>query len=126
MCLRFATTKWDPESTRNLGILVAAHELRDNGDITREEYEVLRKTLKWFNENVAVPKSLKNTDHRRAICWFKSSAAEPIQRMWELVEILRHHDVHIDVHKTNNPGIVIYEDEWQVVAKPEKGRKVPW
>jgi hypothetical protein len=126
MYLRFSTTKWDPESTRNLGILVAAHDLRDDGDITRDEHEILRKTLKWFNENVTVPKILKDTDHRRAISWFKSSATEPVQKMWELVEILRHHDVNIDVHKTNNPGIVIYEDEWQVVAKPEKGSKVPW
>ncbi len=126
MYLRFSTQQWDTESTRKLGILVAAHELRDGGDITKDEHELLRKTLEWFNNNVSIPKILKNNEHRRALSWFKSSATEPIQKMWELVEVLRLHDINIDVHKTDNPGIVIYEDDWQVVAKTEKGRKVPW
>lgn len=126
MFLRFSTKIFDVESTRNLGILVAAHDLRDEGNITKEEHEILRTTLKWFNEQLTIPKLLKDVEHRRAISWFKPHAKEPIQKMWRLVELLRYHGIEIEVHKTNDPGIMIYEDDWQVIAKPRRGRKVPW
>jgi hypothetical protein len=126
MFLRFSTKILDTDSTRNLGILVAAHELRDEGNISKDEHEVLRKALKWFNEQLSIPKILEDQEHRRAISWFKPDAREPIRRMWELAELLKYHGIEIEIHKTNDPGIVIYEDGWQVIAKPVKGKKVPW
>jgi len=46
--------------------------------------------------------------------------------MWSLVALLREHGYHVDVLKTDDPGIVLYEDKWQVVAKPRKGRRISW
>ena len=126
MYLRFSTKQWDSESTRNLGILVVAHELRDNGDLSKDEHRILRKLLKWFNDQLAIPRLLRENEHRRAISWFKPEAKEAIRRMWELSELLKQHGVEVEVHKTKDPGVVIYEDGWQVVAKPTKGRIVPW
>jgi hypothetical protein len=42
MFIRFVLPKSDPESTKKQGILVAAHELRDEGDLTTEEHQILR------------------------------------------------------------------------------------
>ena len=75
---------------------------------------------------MSIPKILKKREHRRALSWFKPEASEPIRRMWDLAEILKQHEIEIDVFKTNDPGIIIYEDGWQVVAKPRKGEKSPW
>jgi hypothetical protein len=46
--------------------------------------------------------------------------------MWELVHVLRAHGLLVELLKTDDPGIVIYRDEWQVVAKPRRGRRLPW
>jgi hypothetical protein len=41
--------------------------------------------------------------------------------MWELKRLLEAHGYHVNVTQTKEPGSVVYEDEWQVVAKPAKG-----
>jgi hypothetical protein len=46
--------------------------------------------------------------------------------MWALKAILENHGYTVDVLKTDDPGIVLFEDGWQVVAKPPKGKKVSW
>ena len=41
--------------------------------------------------------------------------------MWEVKRLLEGHGYHVNVLHTRHPGIVVYEDEWQIVAKPPKG-----
>ena len=122
MFIRFVLLKSDPESTKKQGILVAAHELRDEGDLTIEEHQILREALSWFNQHLKVPACLKRSENRRALSWFKDSAQKPLQHMWNLVYILRDHGLHVDVIKTDDPGTIIYEDGWQIVAKPRRGQ----
>ena len=38
--------------------------------------------------------------------------------MYELAAILEAHNVIVDVIQTPRPGYVVYEDEFQVTAKP--------
>lgn len=121
MLIRFATLATDTDSGHRSGVLVAAHALRDEGDLLRDEHETLRVLLAWFTENLPVPKVLKVSEHRRAISWFKPSANEAIRRMWELKIVLESHGYHVNVLRTEQPGSILYEDEWQVVAKPSKG-----
>ena len=108
MYLRFSTKIWDKDSTRKLGILVVAHDLRDNGDLDANEHEYIRRSLKWFNEQLKIPKILEEDENRRAISWFKPGAKEPIKRMWKLTEFLKSHGIEVDVYKTTDPGNVIY------------------
>jgi hypothetical protein len=46
--------------------------------------------------------------------------------MWSLVEIIKAHGFQVELHKTREPGRVIYEDGWQVVAKPVRGRRASY
>lgn len=121
MLIRFATLAQDPDSGHSSGILVEAHSLRDDGPLSSDEHEHLRLLLSWFTTNLPVPKVLNEVEHRRAISWFKPCAKEAIQKMWELKELLEFHGFHANVLRTNDPGTIVYEDEWQVVAKPLKG-----
>jgi len=121
MLVRFSTLATDTDSGHRTGVLVSAHTLRDEGDLSREEHEALRKLLAWFTDHLPVPKVLKASEHRRAISWFKPSANEAIRRMWELKILLESHGYHVNVLRTTEPGSILYEDEWQVVAKPAKG-----
>ena len=121
MPIRFTTLSVDPDSGQTGGILVAAHTLRDEGDLSHGEHVSLRMTLEWFNEHLSVPAALEDAEHRRAISWFKPAAREAIKRMWHLKGLLASHGIHVEVLRTAEPGTIVYEDEWQIVAKPRKG-----
>lgn len=123
MLIRFTVLDEEPESGRTRGVLVAAHTLRDEGDLSVDEHRELRVALLWFNENLRIPAALDRTENRRAISWFKPAAAEAIRRMWPLKGLLDTHGHHVDVLRTADPGNVVHEDEWQVVAKPRKGQR---
>lgn len=124
MLIRFATLATDTDSGYASGILVTAHTLRDEGDLTPEEHLELRAALAWFNEELFVPGLLERAEHRRAISWFKPAAEEAMRRMWHLKELLDRHGHHVEVLRTSEPGTVVYEDDWQVIAKPRKGQRL--
>ena len=126
MFLRFTLLDQDRESGRKRGVLVAAHELRDGDALNADEHRVLQEALRWFNQNLHVPACLKSPENRRALSWFKSDAEAPLARMWALVGILKAHDFQVELHKTLTPGHIIYEDGWQIVAKPVRGRRAGW
>ena len=119
MYLRFQTKSPDCQSGRPTGILVAAHQLRDSNRVSIEEEQWLRKHLAYFNEHLKIPSCLKNPEHRRAISWFKGGS-KMIDRVWTLKAFLEELDVFIDVITTRDPGIVVYEDGHQIVAKPRR------
>jgi hypothetical protein len=118
MYLRFVITRNDEDSRARQGILVAAHELRDEGDLEPYEHELLRTTLAWFNQHLRIPAVLAEPKSARGLSWFKPEAEAAIQRMWDLVGVLRTHGAVVELLKTDAPGTVIYEDKWQIVAKP--------
>ncbi len=60
----------------------------------------------------------------RAICWFKDTAGTPLEKAWEVVSLLCERGVPIEMIKSENPGKIIYEDEWRVAAKPRKKDRI--
>jgi hypothetical protein len=124
MYLRFVVAHIDEDSGRELGVFHAVRNLRDNGLLHRyeeEQHDVIRQ---WFNENLEKPTRFtasKPPFYRKqpkAISWFKDGAHEHIARVRELVGILRHHGVSVQMLTTDRVGYVVYEDEYQIVAEP--------
>ena len=124
--IRFVLSEVDEDSHRRTGVLVAAHRLRDSDELDEHERARLTRLLAWFNEHLRVPPPLSRPGNHRALSWFKPNATKPVSRMWEVVHLLRAHGLLVDVLKTDDPGSVLYEDKWQVVAKPPRGRRLPW
>ncbi len=122
MFVRFVILSSDSDTGKKTGILVAGHSLRDDGDISVEEHRELQIRLKWFNDNLHIPPTYDNPQNKKALSWFKDAAVKPIRYMWDLKRILDQHGLHVDVWKSRNPGRIIYEDGWQVVAIPAKGQ----
>ena len=126
MFLRFVLSAVHAASNRKTGLLVAAADLRDAGALSRHHDNRVFEIRSWFIEHLQNPKCLAEESNARALSWFKSSAKAPISQMWELAAILESHGTHIELLKTEDPGSIIYEDEWQVVAKPRRGQRLPW
>lgn len=78
-----------------------------------------------MNEHLESPPLLDQPGNRRAQCWFNASAKHPISQAWTLVAILREYGVDVQLVKAADPGIIVYQDRHQVVAKPRRhGRYV--
>ena len=116
MFLRFAITQIDEDSRKPQGVFAAAYALLDSCDLNLEESKRLRELLDWFSENLPSPP--EDFYASRAIFWFKSSARKSIDRIWELVQMLRLHGYHIQVYKSRYLDNVSYEDDYQVAAYP--------
>lgn len=120
MFMRFQGYKPNPESASMLGIFQLAFELRDRTDLPDYAYQELKKHIDWLRMHLESPAILKEDEHFRAISWFRSDAEAPLEHIWAIKAVLEEFGYHIDLIKTKDPGIVIYEDGWQVVAKPKR------
>ena len=122
MYIRFETYEKNGEADSSLGVFHAAYILLRSGKLEGHEFDSLRESLKWFEKNLEVPKVLDESGRQRAISWFRPTALEPIRRVRTIVTLLEENQVPVRMVKTLEPGTVLHEDEWQVVAIPP-GRK---
>ena len=123
MYIRFQGRIKNERADSYLGIFQLAFQLRDKIDLEKH-YEIqLIENLAWLKENLKSPKPLREDQNFRALSWFKPEAQKPLTKIRAIVAILQEHGYVIDVLKTSDPGVIIYEDGWQVVAKPRKSAK---
>ena len=118
--LRFQTQLRCCDTGRPAGIFHAAGSIEDKTnlpDVTRDQ---LRDVLIWFNKNLTVP-TLNDSD-RRSLFWFRSEAQPIISRLWELVYLLEEEGVFVTKVRTRQPGMIVYRDEHQVAARPQRKR----
>jgi hypothetical protein len=116
--IRFATRLTDEDSHVGRGIFQAASQALEWEKITGSDAEELKELQSWFGNNLNAPTSFGRDKLRRGICWFKTSATDHIARIWEMVRILERNGIYVQKIRTDKPGYVVYEDEWQLVAEP--------
>ncbi len=107
-------------SASKLGIFQLATELREAPSLPGYAYNQLKYHQNWLNKHLKSPDILDELEHHRAISWFKPAAKVPLSHIWGIKTILEEAGYHIEIVKTRNPGHIIYEDGWQIVAKPER------
>ena len=120
MYLRFQGRVPNLGTASKLGIFQLAFELRDRIDLPDYAFKELERNLSWLKANLKSPEILDYAGHHRAISWFKDCAKEPLERIWSIKAILEDFGYPIDLIKTDKPGGLIYEDGWQIVAKPRR------
>ena len=125
MYLRFQTKIPNDRSGTPIGFLVAAHELRDEGSLDRDNEDWLEDLIAYFNTQLEIPACLNDDENRRGVSWFKAESSM-IDQVWSLVTLLEEQGIFMDILRSEDPGTLIYEDEHQVVAKPKaKNRSTP-
>jgi hypothetical protein len=101
------------------GIITEARLLRDRGELDQAEEARLEASYDWFEDHLPVPPFGVSNWSRDAVAWFKHDAGEPIRRMWDIVSLLRDHDVQVRLLKSVNPGRVVYEDGVEPPLAPQ-------
>ena len=111
----------DAEDHRQLtGVVTEARLLRDRGNLTAPEKEQLQAVYDWLNSKLPCPPFASAGWSREAVAWFKDSATEPIRQFRILAALLEHHDCRVRMLRSSNPGKILYEDRFQIVAEEWK------
>lgn len=116
--IRFVVGRKDEDSHVEQGVFQAAARAIEWGTITGADADELNSLRTWFSENLEKPTSFGRGKHSLGICWFKVEASEHIARIWQMVRVLERHGIYVKKIKTDKPGYLVYEDDWQVVAEP--------
>ena len=106
-----------------LGIFQIAFMVRDAHETSRHDSHEISRQIEWLKSHLQSPDELRDPQNYRAICWFKDTAHEPMKRIWAIKPCVEAYGYWIDIVKTWTPGQIIYEDGWQVAAKPWRGKR---
>ncbi len=123
MFIRFITEENDSRTGKPKGICTLAYELIENGELYVEDEKSLKKCLLWVEKNVPIPTrfSRANNEYRKntgGLSWLKPEADEAVSRFWKVKNTIDIAGYSTKVVKTKNPGKMVYEDSFQIVAIP--------
>jgi hypothetical protein len=122
MFLRFVVSERHDDSDRDRGVFSALYALERKGELGVGEIEWFREAESWLNSNLPRPSrfawSARPNAPERALSWFKDTATLHIARVRELTALLEHKGIPVAELRTDKPGYVLYEDDYQVVAMP--------
>jgi hypothetical protein len=100
-------------------VFVAVDHLRRADLLSEEEEEIYFEIDDWFNDNLPNPPFYNDGNEVGAITWFKSGSGDAmLTRLRPLTRILDDHGVAWVICDCNDPGEIIYEDQFQVGAIP--------
>lgn len=124
--VRFVVPTWvHRASQRPIGVIGAAYALLKPDNLSDELARELRRSIRWFEEHLVVPKRFNRTTSKgwyrretRGISWLRASAVEHVLAMAELARCVAQCGHPTAEIRTQRVGYLIYEDEVQVVAEP--------
>ncbi len=122
MFIRFAQLERAPEVRVAPGIFHAFHRLPpfERSDWRHRE---IARIHDGFNANLARPDilSARMSRHgpRRGVCWFRDRASDHVSEARYLAWLLGEVGVPIREMRSPDPGVLIWEDEDQIVVVPE-------
>lgn len=120
--IRFVVNKTDRDSGRRQGLFQIAAKLGRNDEFKYAEEKEYKELKDWFSKNLEKPKSFSTAKRSNAakvaISWLKPTAIEHIRKMHQFKALLENHGVTVDIIKTDKPGYIVYEDDFQITAEP--------
>jgi hypothetical protein len=120
--IRFVCYRLVESQRQRLGLFQALDEARDCDFAPSWALRQLGKVSDWFKHNLTVPSQFSRGGWKGrgqpGLSWFKPVAKEHIRQMHQLKLALEACGVHVDILTTRNPGQVIWQDQYQLVAEP--------
>jgi hypothetical protein len=99
-----------------IGVFGLVNVLGRRGMLTPEEERFRRENNDWYNTAYTKPDVYGPDTDPLAACWFKITAQELVSRVGGYLAILDAHLIAWEEVRTTDPGMILYEDRWQVVA----------
>ena len=103
------------------GVISTARIFRDDGRLEPYQVAVVEEAFAWFNQHLPRPPFAANLESgawsSAAVAWFIHDAKEPISRMWDLVAVIKEHGASVHILRSENPGMIVYRDAFQVIAE---------
>ena len=122
MYLRFITQHITETEETTRGFFQTLDYVENHYLTLKEDKEILAALHSWFRKNLDAPDWFKNPTGRQheyhSLSWFKDSAKEHIQKIYEIAVILEKYDLIVERVTTKRPGRIVYEDEYQISAVP--------
>ena len=98
------------------GIFSMCVQLVQNDDMEEEDADLFREIDSWIAE--VLPFSPQCKRQEKVICFFKTEKEKEMMRMVHpLMWLLEKYNHPFYVVYTNNPGEIVYEDEFQIAVK---------
>lgn len=99
------------------GVVTELRMLRDSGELADYYVDYIEELFEWINDELPCPPFESSGWSKDAISWFKDSAQDFISRFRDMIAILEIHGRHVRTISTSQPGRILYEDEFQIVAE---------
>lgn len=105
-----------------VGVFTAFHHLKNSARITDADWRQFDEIDRWFKAHLQYPPYYERGNPEGAITWFKSGTSDAmVARLGPLSEILSRYGVALDIARTDEPGVIVYEDDYQVGVIGEAG-----
>lgn len=120
MYLRFVRLHPRGDHVRDQGVFHAIGYLRDAGLLRDYHEAAMEEARHWFNDELRVPDTFGGRRNTAGICWFRSDAHEAIARIRIYISVLEDCGIVTEQLTSRDPGCIVYEDRFQVVAEPRR------
>ena len=100
------------------GIFSMCWQLIQQDVMEDEDKELYIEIDSWFAENLPWPPQCKRRES--VICWFKTENSDEMLKMIRpALWLLEKYDHPYYLVYTNSPGEIVYEDQYQIVARTD-------
>lgn len=100
------------------GVFGLCMELIRNKTMDPEDAELYLEIDSWFSENLPWPEPCRRQE--KVVCYFKTeNSVEMVKWMKPVLWLLDRYSIPYYVVLTNSPGEIVYEDQYQIVARAD-------
>ena len=115
--VRFIAISDHESDTRCTGVVASLRILGEGGLLPDYHVKTSNEIFDELNDHMPCPPFGSDNLDKGGVCWFKSDANHWISLFRDIIAILEDSDIQTKMLRTDRPGMIIYEDDIQVVAK---------
>lgn len=105
------------ETGEPIGIFHACWRLLNDNIMEPDDIHRFLEVDTWFTRYLPSPPIFRGGEFQKIVTWFKCETSEEmLQKLEPALEILDKYNVIFDIMYTNDPGTVIYEDDYQIAT----------